>query len=195
MTYDPPTALRLLEEGNRRFVEGRSAGHFDAEKRAATVGGQQPWAVIVGCSDSRVPVEAVFDVGVGELFVVRTAGHVLAEASVASIRFAVEKLGVRTVVVLGHEDCGAVSAALAGDAPAWLAPIVDAIDVTKADASAAPHDADDALLAAAVDAHVIDTVAALRALADSYDLPAPELPVIAGGAYKLATGEVHWLAR
>lgn len=195
MTVDTDTALRLLDEGNRRFMQGGSAGHFDAEKRAATMAGQEPWAVIVGCSDSRVPVEAVFDVGAGELFVVRTAGHVLAEASVASVRFAVEKLGARTVVVLGHEDCGAVAAALAGSSPEWLAPIIDHIDVAYVDASHAPHDADDALLAAAVDLHVLETVSALREQAAVYDLPPGEQVTVVGGAYKLATGEVHWLAR
>ena len=146
---------------------------------------------MVGCSDSRVPVEAVFDVGVGDLFVVRTAGHVLASASIASVRFALEKLGARTVVVLGHEDCGAVSAALAGDAPDWLAPITDHIHLAGVDASAAPADADDALLAAAVDRHVLDTVHQLRELIASFGIA--ERIVVSGAAYKLASGEVHWL--
>jgi len=143
-------------------------------------------------ADSRVPVEAVFDAGPGELFVVRTAGHVLAQASVASIRFALEKLGTRLVVVLGHEDCGAVEAALAGDAPEWLAPIIEKIDVTRADPGRAPADADDALLAAAVDDHVMDTVDELLELISEMDLP-DETVVVRGGAYKLASGEVHWL--
>ncbi|MDO8964123.1 MAG: carbonic anhydrase [Coriobacteriia bacterium] len=193
MPHDPDTALRMLREGNRRFVEGDSAGHFSAENRTALTGGQAPWAVVVGCSDSRVPVEAVFDVGPGELFVVRTAGHVLAEASVASIRFAVERIGARTIVVLGHEDCGAVAAALAGDAPAWLEPIVGHIDVSAADPSRAPGDADDALLAAAVDEHVLATVAALEGLVTGYALPGDADVVVVGAAYKLASGEIHWL--
>jgi len=192
MTHAPDTALRLLRDGNRRFVQGTSAGHFSADSRIAGVAGQTPWAVIVGCSDSRVPVEAVFDVGVGELFVVRTAGHVLAEASLASIRFAVEKLGTRAVVVLGHEDCGAVSAALSGDAPDWLAPIVDHICVADVSADDAPIDAEDTLLAAAVDHHVLETVAMLRAWFGELTLPC-DPPVVVGAAYKLASGEVHWL--
>lgn len=190
---DTSAALTRLRDGNRRFVDGCAGGHFSADARAASVGGQTPWAVIVGCSDSRVPVEVVFDVGVGELFVVRTAGHVLAAASLASIRFAVERLGVRTIVVLGHEDCGAVAAALAGGAPAWLAPIVDHIEIAEVDESAAPCDAEDALLAAAVDGHVRDTVEALRGAVAGYDLPDGEHIAVAGGAYKLASGEVHWL--
>lgn len=190
MPVTPDDALSRLKQGNRRFAEGRPAHRFAAEEREAVVEGQAPFAVVVGCSDSRVPVEAVFDVGVGELFVVRTAGHVLADASLASVRFAVEKLGARLVVVLGHEDCGAVGAALAGDAPEWLAPIVAKIDVSAADASTAPADAENPLLAAAVDDHVRDTVAALRAFATGF---ASAQPAVVGAAYKLGSGEVHWL--
>jgi len=186
-------AITLLRSGNRRFVEGISGGQFAAARGAASLAGQEPWAVVVGCSDSRVPVEAVFDVGVGDLFVVRTAGHVLAEASIASVRFAIEKLGARTVVVLGHEDCGAVGAALSGDSPGWLAPILDHIDISHVDVTAAPADADaeHALLAAAVDSHVRATVRELRELVATYEI-ADEVSVV-GTAYKLATGEVHWL--
>lgn len=191
MITNPDIALQRLRDGNRRFADGLSGGQFTAQRSTESAAGQNPWAVVVGCSDSRVPVEAVFDVGVGDLFVVRTAGHVLAAASIASVRFALEKLGARTVVVLGHEDCGAVSAALAGDAPAWLAPITDHIFLADVDIAAAPADADDALLAAAVDRHVLDTVNVLRALVAQFDLA--DDVVVCGAAYKLATGEVHWL--
>ena len=192
MTMSSQDALARLREGNVRFASGVSAGHFDAAGRAELVDGQEPWAAIVGCSDSRVPVEAVFDAGPGELFVVRTAGHVLAQASLASVRYAVEALGVRTVIVLGHEDCGAVTAALAGDAPAWLDPIVRHIRIHDIDPASAPDDADDALLAAAVDEHVRDTVVELREFFARADLPG-EQPLVAGAAFKLASGEVHWL--
>jgi carbonic anhydrase len=146
-----------------------------------------------------VPVETVFDSGVGELFVVRTAGHVLTAAGLASLRFAMEKLGVRLIVVLGHEDCGAVAAAFEGDAPEWLQPIVRKIDVSLADAACAPHDADDELLAAAVDNHVRDTVRGVRAWICEFsgasgDVGSDDAPLVVGGAYKLASGEVHWLA-
>ncbi|MDZ4065029.1 MAG: carbonic anhydrase, partial [Coriobacteriia bacterium] len=126
-------ALTRLREGNARFAEERSTARFSAEQRAAVVGGQRPWAVIVGCSDSRVPVEAVFDVGVGELFVVRNAGHVVDDAALASIRFALEGLGAQTVVVLGHEECGAVAAALAGSTHEWLDAVMERIDVKGVD--------------------------------------------------------------
>jgi len=189
MTLDATAALAELKDGNARFASGGSLHRFVGDERSASVAGQKPFAVVVGCSDSRVPVEAVFDAGVGELFVVRTAGHVLAAASLASIRFAVQKLGSRLVVVLGHEDCGAVSAALAGDAPDWLAPIIEKIDVSHVDPGLAPADADDALLAAAVDDHVRDTVHQLRDFLAGFEPDAE----VAGAAYKLASGEVHWL--
>lgn len=192
MPHDTATALELLRAGNERFASGASAGHFSLERRAALVSGQRPWAAIVGCSDSRVPVEAVFDAGPGELFVVRTAGHVLAQASLASLRFAVEKLGVRTVVVLGHEDCGAVSAALSGDAPAWLDPITRHIRVEGIDPATAPEGAENALLAAAVDEHVRDTVTELDEFFGEAELPDGP-PAVVGAAFALASGHVHWL--
>lgn len=185
-------ALEALQQGNRRFAQGSSLHRFAPEERAAVVAAQQPWAVIVGCSDSRVPVEAVFDVGVGELFVVRTAGHVLNEAGLASVRFAVEKLESRLVVVLGHEDCGAVNAALTGGSPEWLSPIVSRIDVSHVDPATAPEDAENDLLAAAVDSHVRDSVERMREFVAAFDGEA-QAAVVAGGAYKLASGEVHWL--
>jgi carbonic anhydrase len=192
MTHDSDSALRFLREGNLRFTMGMSDNRYTPASRTASLEGQAPFAVIIGCSDSRVPVEAVFDAGIGELFVVRTAGHVLSAAGLASVRFAVEKLGTRAVVVLGHEDCGAVAAALSGDTPDWLEPIVSRIDLNVVNPGAAPEDADDPVLAAAVDAHVIETVNELREWCARFDLPEGQ-PTIVGAAYKLATGEVHWL--
>jgi carbonic anhydrase len=189
MTASAENALARLAEGNRRFADGESVRHFTPAERVASLGGQRPFAVVVGCSDSRVPVEAVFDAGAGELFVVRTAGHVLTAAGLASVRFAVEKLGSELIVVLGHEDCGAVTAALSGDAPEWLAPIVERIDVSDVDPTTAPSDARDPLLAAAVDDHVRDTVRAMREFVAGF---APGA-VVVGAAYELASGRVHWL--
>jgi len=181
MSYPADTALQMLREGNARFVDGRQKPHYTREQRESLASGQQPWAVVVGCSDSRVPVEVVFDVGPGELFVTRTAGHVMSDASYASVRYAVEVLGTRLVVVLGHEECGAVAAARAGDAPAWLAPITDHI-----------HVAADATSAEAVDQHVLESVAEVREwFADAGF--GDDTPAVMGAAYQLASGEVHWL--
>jgi carbonic anhydrase len=190
MNVDPSQALDQLKAGNKRFAEGLILHRFSADEREASRAGQRPFAVVIGCSDSRVPVEAVFDVGVGELFVVRTAGHVLTAAGLASVRFAVEVLGARLVVVLGHEECGAVSAALSGSAPLWLEPIVGKIDVSRVDVAKAPADADNALLAAAVDGHVRATVESMREFVSRFDAAPPE---VVGAAYRLESGEVHWL--
>ncbi len=106
-------ALKALLEGNRRYSSNETV-HSDrgAERRAALTEGQEPFATIVGCADSRVPAEIVFDRGLGDLFVVRTAGHVIDEAVLATIEFGVEQLHIPLIFVLGHEGCGAVKAAL-----------------------------------------------------------------------------------
>ncbi len=111
--HTPDEALRFLLDGNERFVRGRvEHPHQGAERRAATVDGQQPFAAILGCSDSRAAVEIVFDRGLGDLFVVRTAGHVVGAEVLGSLEFAVAVLGAPLVVVLGHDSCGAVAAGL-----------------------------------------------------------------------------------
>lgn len=107
-------ALRRLEEGNRRWVaDVRSVSSLTtAQHRAALAGGQSPFAVVLSCSDSRVPSEMIFDEGLGSLFVVRVAGNVVAPSLVGSIEFAVQTFGVGLVVVMGHTACGAVIATL-----------------------------------------------------------------------------------
>ena len=111
---DARAALAKLVAGNQRFVEGHPqiSNQITAVQRAVATQGQNPTAVVVGCSDSRVPVELIFDQGLGDLFVVRTAGHVLGTAEIGSVEFAADRLGTRLVVVLGHSLCGAVGATL-----------------------------------------------------------------------------------
>ncbi len=108
------TALRRLEEGNRRFVQDlRSLSSLtSAAQRAALAAGQSPFAVILSCADSRVPSEMVFDQGIGDLFVVRVAGNVVAPSLVGSVEYAVDTFGTELVVVMGHTGCGAVKATL-----------------------------------------------------------------------------------
>lgn len=107
-------ALQKLVEGNRRFVadERTSESYASQAHRAALVAGQAPFAVILGCSDSRVPVEIVFDQGLGDLFVIRVAGNIVAPSQVSSVEFAAERFGTRLVVVLGHTRCGAIEATI-----------------------------------------------------------------------------------
>ncbi|WP_237058061.1 carbonic anhydrase [Microbulbifer sediminum] len=107
-------ALRRLQEGNRRFVEGepQSPLEVDESRRSELLAGQAPHTIVLGCSDSRVPAEMVFDQGLGDLFVIRVAGNVVAPSQVGSIEFAAEAFGTRLVVVLGHSNCGAVAATI-----------------------------------------------------------------------------------
>jgi carbonic anhydrase len=107
-------ALDRLLEGNRRFVAGSPGveGPTSAARRAELVAGQEPFAIILGCSDSRVPAEIVFDQGLGDLFVIRVAGNVVAPSQIGSVEFAADRFGTRLVVVLGHSQCGAVLATL-----------------------------------------------------------------------------------
>jgi carbonic anhydrase len=106
--------LQKLMEGNRRFVaDERSSESYSSQAlRAELAAGQAPFAVILGCSDSRVPVEIVFDQGLGDLFVIRVAGNIVAPSQVSSVEFAAERFGTRLVVVLGHTRCGAIEATL-----------------------------------------------------------------------------------
>jgi len=107
-------ALERLREGNRRFVAGSrdASGASDHARRAELVSGQEPFAIVLGCSDSRVPAEIVFDQGLGDLFVIRVAGNVVAPSQIGSVEFAADRFGTRLVVVLGHSSCGAVIATL-----------------------------------------------------------------------------------
>lgn len=111
---DAQTALERLREGNARFVANvRSLDTLLSHtRRAELAAGQEPIAIILGCSDSRVPAEIVFDQGLGDLFVIRVAGNVVAASQVGSVEFAAARFGTRLVVVLGHTQCGAVSATL-----------------------------------------------------------------------------------
>jgi carbonic anhydrase len=105
-------ALARLREGNLRFVgDSRNSDHLSStSRRRALVDAQTPFAVILGCSDSRVPAEIVFDQGLGDLFVIRVAGNIVAPSQIGSVEFAAERYGVRLVVVLGHSNCGAILA-------------------------------------------------------------------------------------
>ena len=107
-------ALARLRGGNRRFVANQTTAPAlsDHARRAALVAGQEPFAIVLGCSDSRVPAELVFDQGFGDLFVIRVAGNVVAPSQVGSVEFAAARFGTRLVVVMGHSQCGAVIATL-----------------------------------------------------------------------------------
>jgi carbonic anhydrase len=107
-------ALARLREGNARFASEstRREASVDGPRRRAVVAAQEPFAIILGCSDSRVPSEIIFDQGLGDLFVIRVAGNIVAPSQIGSVEFAAERFGTRLVVVLGHSTCGAIRATL-----------------------------------------------------------------------------------
>lgn len=122
--------LKRLKEGNAKYL---NAAHglgdvSPAIRRDTAVNGQHPYAAVVACSDSRVPVESIFSAGIGELFVVRVAGNVIGDMELASLEYAVEHLGIKDVVILGHSHCGAVGAALShGEESGYVKSIIDEI--------------------------------------------------------------------
>jgi carbonic anhydrase len=138
----PDKALKLLVAGNQRYVKARlQHPNQTSSRRVETAKAQHPFAVILSCADSRVPPEIVFDQGIGDLFVLRVAGNIDDDAITGSIEYGVAKLGARLIVVLGHERCGAVDAALkGGELPGHIGTLVEAIKPALKAASALPGD-------------------------------------------------------
>ncbi|KKK06791.1 carbonic anhydrase [Micromonospora sp. HK10] len=188
----PRAALAELLAGNRRFASGQPVHGHDVTAAAAVASGdQQPYAVVLGCIDSRVPLEAIFDQTFGAICVIRTGAHVLDRAVRGSVEFAVEQLGVTLVMVLGHERCGAVGSAVQalrtgrrpGGALAYLVDrIAPAVVEVGADGPAAQS--------LAIRRHVRRTVAALRADHRLAGPLAADTVAVVGALYDLSTGEV-----
>src|ERR1700753_446595 len=105
-------ALQRLKDGNERFVNETRSGHVAESRRREVAAAQNPFAIILGCSDSRVPAEIVFDQGLGDLFVIRVAGNIVAPSQIGSVEFGVARFDVKLVVVLGHSSCGAITATI-----------------------------------------------------------------------------------
>jgi len=135
-------ALQRLKEGNERYASGQSANAVtDAETRRSLVGSQQPYAAVLGCADSRAIPELIFDAGIGEVFSVRVAGNVINPQNNGSLEYAVAHLDVALVVVMGHQNCGAVSATLDNyDGPGHIQSITEAISDAIDDAKDLPGD-------------------------------------------------------
>lgn len=192
---NPDQALERLLEGNRRWVQERQAHpNRSAERRQELAGGQSPFATVFSCIDSRVPPEIVFDCGTGDLAVVRTGGHVLdSDVVLGSLRFCADQLRTPLVLVLGHQNCGAVAAAIGAiehddKGPPGLEPIVNAL--RPAYSAANGQASKDDLSARMTRAHTSLTV---RSIAEA-DWIAPlmrtgEVKVV-GAYYSLDTGEV-----
>lgn len=194
---DAAEAFRRLQEGNARFVAGKTRhAHESANWRKQLVGGQKPFATILGCSDSRVPVELVFDQGFGDLFVVRVAGNVIAPDIVGSLAYALIHLRTPLVVVVGHEGCGAVTAALEALAgpikePFGVKTLVDLIEpgLPKDLTGDSPAQR----VNAAVAANVRWSLKQLRQLPDAKAPLEQKQITLLGGVYELGTGRVRFL--
>jgi carbonic anhydrase len=183
----PEHALQELLAGNRRFVSGVGFHPRQSPYRRAEIApGQHPFAAVIGCADSRVPPEILFDCGLGDLFVIRTAGHALDDAGYASVQYVAEHLGVSLILVLGHSDCGAVKSAVSGvQAPAHLGILLARLQPAVEAAKDQPGD----LLQNAVLENIRLTVAHLRTLQPILaDLVAAGKVSVVGALYDLGTG-------
>ena len=187
-SVDADAALAKLKEGNARFSSSKvSQGKPTAAKRAETAQTQHPFAIVLGCADSRTAPEIVFDQNIGDLFVVRTAGNLVDEHALGSIEYAVDHLGVRLIVVLGHTRCGAVTAALASDtAPGHVQSLVR--DIQPAVKAAKGKEGNVTDIAIAENARLM--AAKIRNEASLGEL-AKEARIISG-LYDLDIGKVEW---
>lgn len=194
-------ALRRLVAGNRRFVagEGRAGALTGPDRRSEVVEDQRPFAIVLGCSDSRVPAEIVFDQGLGDLFVIRVAGNVVASSQIGSVEFAAEWFGTRLVVVLGHSRCGAVVATIeellqrSRHPSRNLRSIVDRVRPSVQPLVEAQPDDVDALVRRGVRANVRASCNQLRHGSDVLEklIQQDEL-LIVGAEYSLETGVVDF---
>ncbi|MBZ9593573.1 carbonic anhydrase [Streptomyces yangpuensis] len=196
-TPTPRDAFELLMAGNRRFVSGASEHpNQDAARRAETAPSQQPFAVLFGCSDSRLAAEIIFDRGLGDLFVVRTAGHVAGAEVLGSIEFGVSVLDAPLVVVLGHDSCGAVAAACSaledGKTPGgFVRDVVERVTPSVVAARAAGRETAEEILAEHIEQTVDLLLERSRVLAERV---ADGRLGMVGLSYRLADGSAQLVA-
>jgi carbonic anhydrase len=185
----PDAALTRLKAGNARFVtESVNQSRQNAVRRAATAGAQHPFAIIVTCADSRLTPELIFDKNIGDIFVIRSAGNVIDDHALGGIEFAVKTFGTRLIVVLGHQNCGAVKAALTSDtAPGHIGSILR--DIQPAVKEAKTQEGD--LLINAIKDNARLIAAKIGKDADLGDARS-EVRIVSG-YYELDTGHVEWL--
>jgi len=189
-------AQKLLEEGNERYTSGQLLKQdlSAAKREQLATKGQKPFAVVVTCSDSRVPAELLFDQGLGDIFVVRVAGNVMDQVTLGSVEYGVEHLKTPLLVVMGHEKCGAVKATVdGGEAPGSIGAIVEKIkpSVEKARAAGATGDA---LYEKATDENIKATIAEIEKSPIVEELVHEGHLKIVGAKYHLSTGEVVFSA-
>ncbi|HKQ03503.1 MAG TPA: carbonic anhydrase [Blastocatellia bacterium] len=188
-------ALARLKAGNENFVKGWNTRVNYRKERPALVKGQQPYAILLTCSDSRVPPELIFDESLGKLFIIRVAGNVTDPVALGSIEYAVDHFGVKLLVVLGHASCGAVEATFNGDEEqhhvgAIARKIQPAVD--RAKARGLPPEA---AMRLAIQENVREQIKNVRSESDFLrGRIEKQLLTVAGGVYQLKSGEIEWLA-
>jgi carbonic anhydrase len=198
VTITPGEAIHRLEEGNSRFCHDHCLHpREDAKRRAQTAAdGQHPFAMVLSCCDSRVPVEIVFDQGIGDIFAIRVAGNVCGTDEMGSIEYAEEHLGSPLLVVLGHTECGAVTAATVGaEVHGNVKPVIDRIAPAVRQAHIAhPELSGKALVPCAIEANVWQGVEDLlkKSPATRHRVEAGKLKVV-GAIYDVKDGQVKWL--
>ena len=198
--HEPPAnALEQLQAGNRRFVQHHARHpHQSAARITETAAGQKPYAVVITCSDSRVSPEIIFDQGIGDLFVIRNAGNIVEEEDVlASVEYVVEHLGVRTVVVMGHEHCGAIEAMIhatqEGEPEHVIAILQRLRNEPEEQQALRSGDTGDQLVHKCVAANVEHGVAALSQQLGHLKSHGPDVNVsVVGAVYDIQTGVVHF---
>lgn len=184
-----------MQAGNKRFVSGTPAHpRQDIDHRSDLAAGQKPFAALFGCADSRLSAEIIFDVGLGDLFVVRNAGQVIAETILGSLEYSVEVLGVPLILILGHDECGAIRATMDSSegklktTGEFIQNIVDRIQPTVTAANNAGKYAIDDI----TELHIEDTISEIltrsRVISDAVEKG--KLAVV-GANYRLALGEIH----
>lgn len=193
----PEEVVAWLAAGNARFTAGEPLERDLLAQAAATADGQHPLAAVLGCIDSRVPVETVFDLGIGDVFVARTAGNVVDDDVLGSLEFASAVAGVHVILVLGHTSCGAVAGACDGVELGHLTGLLAKITPAVVEASGGdptPGADDPDLVQRAVVANVRTSMATILARsAVIADLQAADKVVVVGGVYDLASGTVTML--
>lgn len=188
----PDEALKKLIAGNDRFVNQKRTNRNQTKERLVEVAqGQEPFAAILGCADSRVPAEMVFDQGLGDLFVCRVAGNIATPEEIGSLEFGTLVLGAKVLVVMGHTSCGAVKAAIkGGELPGSIGSLIKSIDIgSVAPKSEAPEDVDKA-----AKANVNHQVETLKKSPILSDLITKNKLKIVGAYYDLDTGKVLFLS-
>lgn len=190
-SISPQSAIDELRAGNQRFLNHSTLERDWANDISKTTGGQHPFAIVIGCIDSRVPVETIFDQGIGDIFTARVAGNIVNEDLLGSLEFACKLAGAKAIVVLGHTSCGAIKGAIDGVRLGHLTTLLNRIEPIIDKVSAAMDRDDPGFADAVAEANIVNTVDVIRdnseilvRMESSGDIS------IVGAMYNVATGEV-----